>query len=495
MDQLKKQFLGNSLSTWVLIGSIVLVVIAGNAYLAITTIKELSTVQRNLYTTSQNTLILSDLHLSVISAETGQRGFLLTDDEGYLRPYKRVLAKLDEQLEKLYSVQLNQDHGRSKLNNLIVLIRQKMDELERTVNLGLKDRNNQALNIVMTGLGRDLYHQIFQVFSALKANEIQRRDELYVELKKIQKESTVIFMISGTTSALLLIGMMVLARLNLNNEDKLRVSLEQQNERLTEEVATRTQELVLYSDELSRSNRELEDFAFVASHDLQEPLRKIRAFGDRLQSNYAAQLEGKGADYINRMQTAAERMSNLINDLLEFSRITTRGKDFAPVDLDSLLDEIVGHLEVAIDESNTQIERPTLPKIIGDEGQLYQLFLNLLSNAIKFRKLDSSPEIVMTYQKTERKDLITQEQVFNHEFVISDNGIGFEQEFADKIFVPFQRLHGRSEYKGTGIGLAVCRRIVERHGGKIRASSELGKGAKFVVTIPVDASIFNQDEN
>ncbi len=492
--RLKKRFLGNSLSTWLLIGGIVLAVIAGNAYLATMTIKELTNVQRDLYRTSQNTIILSELHVSVLSAETGQRGFLLTEVEEYLLPYKRALRKLEFQLDALDDIHLTNDEGDIKLVALVAIIQEKMSELERTVELGLQDKNYQALAIVRSGIGRDLYRDIFSHFSELKASEVARRDALFSQLKKIQKESVATFVVSGLTSALLLLGMMVLARVNMRNEDKLRRSLEQQNERLSEQVTARTQELTLYAEELSRSNRELEDFAFVASHDLQEPLRKIRAFGDRLMSNYASQLAGKGEDYIIRMQLAAERMSNLINDLLEFSRITTRGKEFKEVDLTGLVDEIVGDLEVAIEESDAQIEVCELPKVTGDPGQLYQLFLNLLSNAIKFRKPDTAPHIKLDYQLVTHSDAVTEEQIESHEFVLADNGIGFDQEFADKIFVPFQRLHGRSEYKGTGIGLAVCRRIVERHGGQITAVSEQGLGAKFIIIIPVDATLFNQEE-
>ena len=189
---------------------------------------------------------------------------------------------------------------------------------------------------------------------------------------------------------------------------------------------------------------------------------------------------------------AAERMSNLINDLLEFSRITTRGKEFADVDMQEVMEDVLGDLEIAIEESNSQITAQPLPNIQGDKGQMYQLFLNLLSNAIKFRKPDVSPQISIQYQQVETKNEPTELHQRWHTITIIDNGIGFEQEFADKIFIPFQRLHGRSEYTGTGIGLAVCRRIVERHGGTISAQSELGNGTIFTINIPVEASLFNQ---
>ena len=284
--------------------------------------------------------------------------------------------------------------------------------------------------------------------------------------------------------------MFVMTRLNLRNAAQYRVDLEKQNETLASKVSERTQELTLYSDELSRSNRELEEFAFVASHDLQEPLRKIQAFSDRLETMFKDELGEKGIDYIGRMKNAAQRMSNLINDLLEFSRVTTRGKDFDDTDLNDVVADILSDLEIAINESNAQVNVDKLPVIQADKSQMQQLFLNLLSNAVKFRKAGTTPRIDITYEDvnefSEELNVDAQWQVVT----IKDNGIGFSQEYADKIFVPFQRLHGRSEYKGTGIGLSVCRRIVERHGGVIHAQSIEGEGATFTIKLPVEASLF-----
>ncbi|WP_158973110.1 ATP-binding protein [Paraglaciecola sp. L3A3] len=487
----KKRLLGNSISTWLLIAFIVLSVIGGNSYLAINTIKDLTSVQRELYKTSETMIALNNLHVSVLSAETGQRGYLLTENEDYLKPYQRGLSSVIEQMKVVANLEL---HGKEHVENIQLLIdltNQKMDELQNTVELGLKDKEKSAIKIIMTGRGKDLYRAMFEVINQIVKTEVLYRDKLYSELVKIQKEAVITFLISGITSALLLIGMVVLARLNLNNENKLRQILQQQNESLAEQVAIRTQELTIYSEELSRSNRELEDFAFVASHDLQEPLRKIRAFGDRLMSSYGDELEGKGADYISRMKSAAERMSNLINDLLEFSRVTTKGKDFVDVDLNQLINEVLTDLEIAIEESQAKITVEPIPQSKGDEGQMYQLFLNLLSNAIKFRKADIPPKISLAYKSDEVVDPLTGQSVSWHVLTLSDNGIGFEQEFADKIFVPFQRLHGRKDYKGTGIGLAVCRRIVERHGGTIEAESVLNQGTVFTIKIPANATLFN----
>jgi two-component system sensor kinase FixL len=232
--------------------------------------------------------------------------------------------------------------------------------------------------------------------------------------------------------------------------------------------------------ELARSNAELEQFAFVASHDLQEPLRKIQAFGDRLkvrcQSNESADVK----DYLDRMQSAAARMRNLINDLLAFSRVIRSSEPFIPLDLNQITKEVLGDLEVRIEKSGAKVELEQLPTIEADPMQMRQLMLNLLSNALKFQPSGASPLIKITATTLTP---IAREPLC--ELRVQDNGIGFDEKYMDKIFAVFQRLHGRTEYEGTGVGLAVCRRIVDRHHGTITARSEPGKGATFIVTLPM----------
>lgn len=470
-----------------------LCLIGVNAYLAIRTIGTLSTTQQYLHQTSDSVVALNNLHISILSAETGQRGYLLTEIDDYLTPYRTALKKVTEQMAIVKKQSFRDADAKQKINTLLEITNKKIRELEKTVEMALKNREKSAIRVLMTGRDRTRYTDILSLINELQDVEIAFRDSQYEKLLKIQKEANITFIISGIISSLLLLGILVLARINILNGNRLRQSLEQQNNKLTEQVRIRTQELTIYSEELTRSNRELEDFAFVASHDLQEPLRKIRAFGDRLMSTYGEELDGKGVDYIKRMKMAAERMSNLINDLLEFSRITTRGKEFIDVNMKTLVIDIVSDLEIAIEESHSVITVAELPTIKGDKGQMYQLFLNLLSNAIKFRQLDTNPKISIQYEKVETHNDFANQPVEWHLITLIDNGIGFEQEFADKIFVPFQRLHGRSEYKGTGIGLAVCRRIVERHGGTISAVSELTKGATFTIKIPVEATLFNNN--
>ncbi len=235
------------------------------------------------------------------------------------------------------------------------------------------------------------------------------------------------------------------------------------------------EELKAYAAKLEISNRELEDFAYVASHDLQEPLRKIRAFGDRLNSKYGDVLTDKGRDYLARMQNAAARMQTLIEDLLSFSRVTTKAQPYLPVNLKEVATAVVSDLEVRVEETGAKVEIGNLPTLDADALQMRQLFQNLISNALKFHKKDEPPAVKL---EATRQDNM-------YEIKVIDNGIGFEEKYSDRIFTIFQRLHGRSAYEGTGIGLAVCRRIVERHGGSITARSTPGEGATFIFTLPI----------
>jgi PAS domain S-box-containing protein len=239
------------------------------------------------------------------------------------------------------------------------------------------------------------------------------------------------------------------------------------------------QSLARKAEELTRSNAELEEFAFVASHDLQEPLRKIQAFGDRLKST-CVNLPPQAIDYLERMQSASARMRNLIDDLLAFSRATRDSQPFAKLDLTQLTREVLGDLEMRIEKTGAQIDLRDLPSIEADAMQMRQLMLNLIGNALKFQPAGTIPRITIS---AEIRTSAGHEPLA--EIRVIDNGIGFDQKYAEKIFAVFQRLHGKTEFEGTGVGLAVCRRITDRHHGTIAAQSVAGKGATFVVTLPL----------
>jgi PAS domain S-box-containing protein len=237
---------------------------------------------------------------------------------------------------------------------------------------------------------------------------------------------------------------------------------------------------------LESSNRELREFAYAASHDLQEPLRKITTFGDRLRERSGGALDDTGLDYLTRMQNAASRMQKLIESLLLYSRVTTKAEPFTTVDLGQVVREVLSDLEVRVESTGAVVEAADLPAVHADPLQMRQLFQNLLGNALKFRRPEVAPVIRVLAQPGSAGDAPAEGDVSRRwwELRVVDNGIGFDPKYAEKIFGVFQRLHGRSEYEGTGVGLAICRKIVERHGGTITALSAPGEGATFVFRLP-----------
>jgi len=243
-----------------------------------------------------------------------------------------------------------------------------------------------------------------------------------------------------------------------------------------------------FTQQLQRSNDELQNFASVASHDLQEPLRKIQAFGDRLKVKHSDALGDQGREFLGRMLDAAQRMQILIQDLLKLSRISTRAQPFERCQLNQILKGVLSDLEIKIASSGAQVVADDLPMIEADPTQIRQLFQNLIANALKFQKPGIRPVIQIRARLFENRQQELSEVLTGTtlcEITFEDNGIGFDQNFAEKIFVIFQRLHSREQYEGTGIGLAVCRKIMDRHRGKIVARSTQDAGATFIVTLPV----------
>jgi PAS domain S-box-containing protein len=224
--------------------------------------------------------------------------------------------------------------------------------------------------------------------------------------------------------------------------------------------------------DLERSNAELERFAYVASHDLQEPLRMVASYTQLLEKRYKDRLDADAHDFINYAVDGAKRMQNLINDLLAYSRIGTRGKPFEPTDCEAVFKAAVANLDVAIKENKTKVTHDPLPTVVADEGQLVQVLQNLIGNAIRFR--GKQPPRVHVSARPDKDKLV---------FSVKDNGIGIDPQYFDRIFIIFQRLH--SEVPGTGTGLAIAKRIVERHGGRIWIESQPGKGSTFLFTIPM----------
>jgi PAS domain S-box-containing protein len=258
------------------------------------------------------------------------------------------------------------------------------------------------------------------------------------------------------------------------------------NARDITELKAAEDRLRTYAGRLERSNQALQDFAHIASHDLQEPLRKIQAFSERLTSRFGEMLGDQGRDFLRRMQSAAIRMQELISGLLQFSRVTTQAKPFEPIDLNAITRDVLSDLEARIESTHGRIAVAELPSIEADPLQMRQLIQNLVGNALKFHRPDVPPLVEIEGRILPNPHAEPGERNGHRcELIVRDNGIGFDESQADKIFTIFQRLHSASEYEGNGVGLAICQKIVERHGGTIAAHGRPGEGSTFVIDMPV----------
>jgi PAS domain S-box-containing protein len=257
------------------------------------------------------------------------------------------------------------------------------------------------------------------------------------------------------------------------------------NETLEQRVAQRTDELIRANQVLEQRNRALRDFANVASHDLREPLRKIQTFADLIEEEYGAGM-GEGRAYLERMRAVAERMTDLLNDLRSFSRLGSGFSPFVRTELNEIIQEVISDLEPRVKETGAVLDIGDLPAVYGIRSHLRQLFQNVITNALKFRKKDVEPHVQIYSDEPTEPGTVR--------IIVSDQGIGFDPAYAERIFGPFQRLHRRTAYEGTGMGLAICRRIVEHHGGTMTAESRPGEGARFIITLPTFREITADDE-
>lgn len=306
------------------------------------------------------------------------------------------------------------------------------------------------------------------------------QNSLDEQVAQIRKRGVAAYACYPLTNQGRLIGTLSYGTRKVSHFDRETLSLFQAVSDLTAvAISRRDAELALqdYATQLERSNQELQEFAFVASHDLQEPLRKIDAFGQLLLAR-SDNLDAEQRDYLERMQQASRRMSRMVEDLLALSRVCTRGKPFLPVRLSDIAADLISDLEMQLDRTGGKVEVGALPVIEADPSQMRQLLQNLVSNALKYHK----PGVPPLVRISSKKYSIDRVQI-----LVEDNGIGFDEKNLDYILQPFHRLVGRSEYEGTGMGLAISKKIVERHAGEISARSKPGEGSTFILTLPVKA--------
>ncbi|WP_052481281.1 sensor histidine kinase [Gilvimarinus agarilyticus] len=472
---------------WLLVLLVLVVFFIINMATAYRSIGVMHENNQSITNTLEVLALIKELKTELVNAESGQRGYLLTNDAQYLEPYHNALAQIDELLASLSGATTELPVQLTRFKSVFELTNQKIDEMQETVSLVHAGERQQAMNRVRSDYGVSLMRQLGELTDDMEADEMML---LYKNRHVAREDRQFILQSLFATNVIGLVLSLVIFLAVYRSSRRLIVlyaQIEQANAELEDKVEERTLALQQYSDELQRSNRELEEFAFVASHDLQEPLRKIRAFGDRLLKKYSAELGDSGADYIRRMHAASERMSHLIDDLLSFSRVTTQQKPFEAVALNSVMKGVLEDLEYAIDDTGASVEFTDLPEIDADQSQIGQVFMNLIGNSLKFRREGVPPVIRVYSEDVASEDALDEEGAEPREWlrlVFSDNGIGFDTQYNDRVFNLFQRLHGRDEYAGTGIGLALCRKIVERHGGTIVAESEVGVGTKFIITLP-----------
>lgn len=409
---------------------------------------------------------------TVKDAETGQRGYLLTGQELYLEPYNLAVKTIDGQIATLREYTRADSAQQPQLSQMEELIRKKLAELKATIDLKKNQNSDAAIQLVLTNQGKELMEQLRKLIHQMQAEEnAQLQSWLKVREDAFQKGQLIF---SGGILLNLIVFYLVYRAIAQETHERQQAeqSLQQLNEALEVRVQERTAELTEVNANLLHSNRELEQFAYVASHDLQEPLRAVNSYAQLLARKYEGNLDAKADKYLGYIQEGATRMQQLISDLLELSRVGTRGKALTPTPCEPVLRQVLDNLQVAIAENNAIITYGSLPRVMGDETQLIQLFQNLISNAIKFRR-EEPPQIHVCAMQQKNEWI----------FSVRDNGIGIEAEYFDRIFLIFQRLHGRSEYPGTGIGLAVCKKIVERHGGRIWVESVPDEGTTFYFSL------------
>ena len=443
----------------------VLLLVAGLSYLSLA-----QTEEDGQWVTHTHMVLekLDDIQTSVLDAETAERGYLIAAEDWYLSPFETGRDHANEEVAQIRELTADNLNERRALDRLEPLITAKLANMEGN----LRSRNEKGWATraapVREGSGKELMDQIRQAIAVMK----QAEDRLLVlrlaELKASSRRTRGVIIVG---EALGLFFLLVAGHL-VQQEMKKLAGAEAEVRAFNAELAQRTVELAERAKELERSNQELQQFAYVASHDLQEPLRTISSFTQLLARRYQNELDDKAQEFISFAVEGCQRMHALINDLLSFSRVGSQGQPLVPLECDAVLDRVLKGLAVTIKNSRALITRDPLPTVLADEVQLSQLFQNLVGNAIKFRG-ENEPRVHISSERSGAGWKIS----------VSDRGIGIAAEHQDRIFVIFQRLHTKTEYPGTGIGLAICKKITERHGGRIWVEPSPGGGSTFCFTM------------
>lgn len=428
---------------------------------------KLATLNASTLRTYQVLCELKDTLNSLLDVETGNRGYALTLRKEFLEPYRWGIKNTFDHLDRLGKLLSDPDDAQP-FANLRAIADEKIAYSKKVIVTANTSKENGAI-LVGEGEGKRIMDRFRQV-----SGEIAERKANLLEKKKAELATAqeLVWASIGLLSAIaigILIWVFKISTRALE-EEKSRV-LE-----LNKEIEQRKRTEKALKDATTRlvsSNTDLQQFAYVASHDLQEPLRAVSGFVQLLAAKNKASFDEESLVWVNHAVEGSQRMRTLINDLLSYARIESRGKDFDTVDLNEVLDRVKHDLSVTIEETHATVKFDKMPTVSGDPTQLGQLFQNLVNNAIKFRS-NADPFVTINSEVNGKENVIS----------VKDNGRGFDMEHAERIFVIFQRLQGRTEAPGTGIGLAVCKKIVERHHGRIWVDSKVGEGTTFFFTLP-----------
>jgi len=416
-------------------------------------------------------------------AETGERGYILTGDDSYLAPYRRGLSEVRETSAAVRKLTADNPHQQSSLNAVEPLIAERLRELQERIQVRRNAGLAAGAAAMREGAGKEYMDRVRATISAMKSEEERLLTLRSAELAASSLKTRTVLVL-GELLAILSLG---IAGFIIHAEMQHRRQAEDQvrklNADLERRVAERTAELAERAKDLERSNMELQQFAYVASHDLQEPLRTIASFTQLLAKRYGDKLDDKAREFIAFAVDGSKRMQTLINDLLSFSRVGTQGRRLVSVSTDAVLDAVLKNLKRGIEESRAIITRDPLPIVLADELQLSQILQNLIGNAIKFRR-NQAATVHIGAERTASGWNIS----------VRDNGIGVAPEHSERIFVIFQRLHTKTQYPGTGIGLAICKKIAERHGGRIWLEPAPGGGSTFTFSIADGGSYESKEQ-
>jgi len=409
---------------------------------------------------------ISQLRNLAKDVESSERGFLLTGDRRYLRPFNEASALLPSRIEICRAYARNRPELKDGINKVVNEVNLRFGVARQILAAQSEKNFGAARDLEMAG---DPDKEMGEVENAVNdlLGQVRQIEQKNLDRERNLNTWTFIFFSVGTMVMITVMVWLYNALLSyLAARDDAREQLEKVNSDLQNRIDNRTREL-------EEMNSELQQFAYVASHDLQEPLRTITSFSQLLVSRYQGRLDADADEFISYIVTASRRMTDLINGLLQLVRLRKSSQPIAPVAFDRLLEDAQISLQAAIRESEARIEHGPLPALVVDPVQFSQVLQNLISNAIRYRSAE--PPRINIQARRERSNWI---------FSVTDNGCGFDQEFAERIFGLFQRLHGR-EIEGTGMGLSISRKIVERHGGRIWAESREGEGSTFFFSLPV----------